>query len=70
MRYCLYRPPLVATLSAAMKNNKYGLFKDPYNTMDQNKPLQLALCDERLDMLEWVRCYFSLYSHRANLTVL
>ncbi|XP_029341779.1 uncharacterized protein LOC107884595 isoform X2 [Acyrthosiphon pisum] len=63
-------PPLIVTLSTVMKKNRRRLFKDPYNVMDQNKPLELILCDKRLDMLQWVRCYFSLYSHMANLTVL
>ncbi|XP_060881985.1 uncharacterized protein LOC132953626, partial [Metopolophium dirhodum] len=63
-------PPLIAALSTAMKKNRRGLFMDPFNAMDKNKPLELILCDKRLDMLQWVRRYFSLYSHGVNLTVL
>lgn len=56
--YCLYRPPLIAALSTAMKKNRRGLLKGAHFEMDQDKPLELIVCDKRMNMLQWVRSYF------------
>ncbi|KAL4127293.1 hypothetical protein QTP88_011469 [Uroleucon formosanum] len=63
-------PPLVIALSSMPEKSIRRFFFSPFNTVDQIKPLELLLCDENIKMLDLVRCYFSLYSHRVNLTVL
>jgi len=70
MFYCFSRPPLIAALSMAMKDYKSGLFNNVYIDMNKNKPLELILCDKRMDILQWVRCYFSLPTHQVMFTVL
>lgn len=51
-------PPLIAALSTAMKKNRRGLLKGAHFEMDQDKPLELIVCDKRMNMLQWVRSYF------------
>jgi len=70
MCYCLYRPPLIASLRTSTKKNIRGFLSDAYNSKKQITPLELILCDKRMDMLQWVRYYFSLHSHGVNLKVL